>query len=230
MLSIKKFLFVFSLSLILAGCETYSVQPRLVADVTAYSSTSNFAGKKIHLSAYPVEKNSSLEWQSFRQKISNKFMLQGISITDLKSADYVAFVSYGIDDGTTSQYTYSTPIFGQTGGGTTTHSGSVNTYGSSSNYGYGTYSGTSTTMPTFGVVGSRINTASQTNYKRNLAIDMVTASSLESGNPEKVYEGRLKSTGYCGSIGEVIDEMIDALFIKFPSGSGRVTVPSVVNC
>lgn len=222
----NKLWFYIPLSLMLAGCET----SHIVADVTSYSSTSNFTGKTVHLSAYPVDKNNSLEWQSFKQKLSTRLIQRGISTTDLKSADYVAFVSYGIDDGTTSQYTYSTPIYGQTGEETTTHFGSINTYGSGGNYGYATHSGISTTVPTFGVVGSKINTATRTEYKGNLAIDMVTAASLESRNPEKVYQGRLTSTGSCSRISEVIDEMIDALFTKFPSGSGRVRVPSIINC
>lgn len=228
MIILKNIFFIVPLSLILVGCET--MQPRVVSDVTAYSSTTNFTGKRVHLSAFPVEKNNSLEWQAFKQKIAIKLLQQGMSATDLESADYVAFVSYGIDGGTTSQYTYSTPIYGQTGGGTTTHSGSVSTYGSSGSYGYGTYSGTSTTMPTFGVVGSRVNTGTSTTFKRNLAIDIVTKDTLNSSSPEKLFEGRLISSGSCGILGDVIDEMIDALFLKFPSGSGRVTVPGTFNC
>ena len=46
----------------------------------------------------------------------------------------------------------------------------------------------------------------------------------------RVYEGKLISTGNCGMMNEVIDEIIEAFFMKFPKESGKVTVPSIVNC
>ena len=120
----------------------------------------------------------------------------------------------------------STPIYGQTGGGTTYTSGTVSTYSG----GYGSYSGTSYTMPTYGVVGSSTSSVQSTVYKRQLAIDIVEASSVDADNPSKVYEGRLNSAGSCGAMTEVMDELIEALFIKFPNDSGRVVVEGKFDC
>ena len=46
----------------------------------------------------------------------------------------------------------------------------------------------------------------------------------------RVYEGKLVSTGSCGIINEVIDEIIEAFFMKFPKESGKVTVPGIYDC
>jgi len=163
--------------------------------------------------------------KAYKQKFALQFRDRGLTITDVDTSDYIAFISYGIDNGTTPQETYSYPIYGQTGGGTTYHSASVSTDGS-----YGTYSGTSTQEPTYSVVGSQAYTVNVTEYSRNLAMDIVTSESLKLGQTEKVYEGRLTSRGSCSQMSEVIDELIEALFTKFPNGSGRVEVPSITDC
>ena len=45
-----------------------------------------------------------------------------------------------------------------------------------------------------------------------------------------MFEGRVKSTGMCGMLSEVIDEMAKALFMKFPSGSGNLIIEGKFNC
>jgi hypothetical protein len=131
---------------------------------------------------------------------------------DAGQADYVALVSYGIGEGKTSDVT--TPIFGQTSGGSTYSSGTV--YGSG---GPTTYSGSTYTMPTNGVIGSRSSTS--TTYTRPVAIDNVDGSSLRSGKPGKIYEMRARSTGTCSVITEVFDEILEAMFHDFPGENGK---------
>ena len=152
--------------------------------------------------------------------------LSGFSIAPEGSADYIAFVSYGIDGGTEQTGVTSTPVYGQTGGGTTYSSGTVSSYSG----GYGSYSGTSYTMPTYGIVGSSTSSYSYTTYKRSLALDIVEAATVEDGEPVKVFEGRLTSSGSCGIMREVIDEMIEAIFTDFPNANGKIVIPSKANC
>ena len=125
-----------------------------------------------------------------------------------------------IDAGKTTTHVGSTPIYGQTGGGTTYQSGTGSAYGSGG-YAYGSYSGTSYTMPTFGVVGSRTYSYNVTTYTRNLAMDIVIRESLNTKTPKKVYEARVISKGSCGQIAQVMDEILEALFQEFPGESGR---------
>jgi hypothetical protein len=158
--------------------------------------------------------NSSLEFAHYKKQIEQKLAANGYSIVNNPSeAQFIGLVAYGIDNGKSA--IVSTPIFGQTGGGTTNSSVTVN--GST---GSATYSGTSYTMPTYGVVGSE--TSSETIYTRAIALDIVDAESLKKGTPKKVYEARAKSTGRCGIIAGVIEEMLEAMFKDFPGINGKV--------
>ena len=69
-------------------------------------------------------------------------------------------------------------------------------------------------MPTYEQVGT--TNIKITTYKRIIAVDMVDAETIANEEPRIIYEGRTTSTGTCGVIGEVIDEMIEAMFTDFP--------------
>ena len=210
----KKIMLGIITALSLAGCST------VISNVSSFSTLPvPLSGQTIHLVAYPEERKNTLEWKSYQTKFANAFLIAGFTLAPFESADYVAFISYGIGDGKTIKSLVSTPVYGQTGGGTTYHSGSVSTSGS-----YGTYSGTSHTVPTYGIVGMSTNTVTRTIYTRNIAIDIAERASLNTAQPVKVYEGRLTSTGSCSQIPEVIDELIEAMFRKFPDGAGKVSV------
>ena len=153
---------------------------------------------------------SSLEFQNYKKTIEDNLQKYGFNIVQEKdTSDFIAFVSYGISGG--RDELVSSPVFGSKGGGTSTFSGSAYDYGSG-----GTiyYSGTAYSMPTFGVVGSR--TSSITKYTRQLAMDLVETSTLESKKINKVYEGRVKSVGRCNMVSTVMSEMIASIFTDFP--------------
>lgn len=158
----------------------------------------------------------SLEFKQYAGQVSEKLKAYGYQETSQKKADYTVFFNYGIDNGTTVISSY--PIYGSTGGGTTYHSGSVNTYGS---YGgsYGTYSGTSYTAPTFGVVGS--GTESHTEYTRVLNLDILDNKKSNKSTVVKVFEGKVKSTGSSASFSTVSQCLIDSLFKDFPGENGK---------
>ena len=218
----KNITFILAVLVLLSGCMT-----SLKANVSSFSNLSVPAmGQSVAVVGYPEEINSSLEFKSYRSKFEAKFRLNGYSIASEETADYIAFVSYGIDGGTEQTGVTSTPVYGQTGGGTTYTSGSVSSYSG----GYGSYYGTSYTMPTYGIVGTSTSSYSYTKYKRNLALDIVEASSVGSEYPVKVFEGRLTSSGSCGIMREVIDEIIEAMFTDFPNANGTIKIPSEANC
>jgi len=208
---------------LLAGCA--GIQPGVETTTTTYYSGQYQQRGTIAVSSANATTDNSLEFQAYRTRIEAQLAAVGYTITDRAShPDFVALVSYGIDNGTTTQS--STPIYGQTGGGTTYSSGSL--YGSG---GSGSYQGSTYTMPTYGVIGN--STRTDTTYNRAIAIDIVEASSLQSGNPQKQYEMRAKSSGSCSVIGEVFDEMLQAMFSDFPGENGKsrtVSVKGVYDC
>ena len=206
------FLFLFS------GCTTYGI----IANVSVFHNiTEKYKGKKVVVLPFQKELESSLEFQNYKKTIENNLQKYGFSIVQEKDAsDFIAFVSYGIDEG--KDKLVSSPVFGSTGGGTTTFSGSAYNYGGGgSTY----YSGTAYSMPTFGVVGSR--TSSITQHTRQLAMDLVETSTLESKKINKVYEGRVTSKGHYSMIAPVMPAMLESLFRDFPKKSGSTVTISI---
>lgn len=219
-MKIQKYL-LFLAVVILTGCAT----SRVITNNTAFFVDSYAPKGTVSVVSGEEYVNNSLEFAAYKRKFENKLSEAGYAIeSDPNKADFIALVAYGIDNGETSAV--STPIFGQTSGGTTYSSGTVYSSGGSANY-----SGTSYTMPTYGVVGS--STGSVTTYNRAIALDIVDAKSFKEGKPKKVYEGRTKSKGSCSIIVEVFDEMLEAMFSDFPGVNGRnrkQEVPGVFNC
>lgn len=174
-------------------------------------------GSKLAVLGYPDELETSLQWRGLRPGFEQQFVEQGFVITDFENADYVAFVSYEIGGPVTTTKVGTRDVYGSTGGGTTFHSGTLSS-GTS-------YSGSSYTAPSYGVVGTEAYTYDVTKYTRLLSINIFNKQS-----EELVFEGRGTSTGRCGIIGEVIDEIGAAVFQKVPSGSGSVSIKGEFDC
>ena len=208
------FLFLFS------GCTTYGI----IANVSVFHNiTEKYKGKKVVVLPFQTELESSLEFQSYKKTIENNLQKYGFNIVQEKdSSDFIAFVSYGIDGG--KDKLFSSPVYGSTGGGSGTFSGSSYNYGTG-----GTiyYSGTTYSMPTFGVVGTL--TSSITKYTRQLAMDLVETSTLESKKINKIYEGRLKSTGVCSMLSAMMPGMLESLFMDFPRKSGSTETITIID-
>lgn len=199
------------LSALLTGCA--SSGGGVSANTTAFYTDAYEPKGSLSVVAGDPSVSGSLEFAAYKRKFERWLGYVGYEIeSDPGKAEYIALVTYGIDEGKTT--TVSSPIYGQTGGGATYTSGTVYGSGGSVNY-----SGSSYTMPSYGVVGSK--TGSKTTYTRAIALDIVEASSFKEGNPQKVYEGRTKSTGSCSIIVEVFDEMLEAMFTDFPGENGR---------
>jgi uncharacterized protein YceK len=163
------------------------------------------------IAVLPIDKTQegSLEFRAVSEYLTRKLNQTGYTIpaVDVKPM-YAAFITYGIDNGTTS--ISSVPIFGQTGGGTSFTTGSISSYGQTS-----TFSGTTTTMPTFGMVGTM--PVSSTEYNRKVNIDIWK----NDAPPKKVYEVRGVSSGSCGNINAILFGIIDGMFENFPGESGK---------
>ena len=169
--------------------------------------------------------NNSLAFKHYQAKFNEKLKAQGYTIApSIEASDYIALVSYGIDNGKSS--IVSTPIVGQIGGGTKYRSGTLYIDGKKTSY-----SGFNYTMPIYGVVGSSTRTI--TTYTRAIAMDIVKTDSFKLDNPVKMYEVRAKSVGNCSVMLEVFDEMLEAMFTHFPNESGKaitVVVESDSEC
>lgn len=161
-----------------------------------------------------IENSNSLEFAHYKQKIEEKLHFSGYSIAaNSDTAEYIAIVAYGIDEGETS--IISTPIFSSPNA---LHGGRL----ASPKHRY--------SMPRYHrrVVGT--STSSITTYNRALALDIVEAASLKSGsedNAKKVYESRVKSVGECGVVAGVFNELLKAMFTNFPGENGQTITAKI---
>jgi hypothetical protein len=155
---------------------------------------------------------SGIEFSSYAGRVAAHFQNYGwVPSTASARSDYTVHFSYGITRGRLVQGVV--PIIGQTGGGTTFHTGVVSTYGHGHRPGYGSFAATSYTAPTYGVVGTA--PYSETVYDRYLDMNVRDRSG------QSVFEGRAISTGTSAEIAEVLPAMIDSLFTGFPGESGK---------
>ena len=204
------FLFLFS------GCVTTPEQIVITSNVSVFHTiTKKNKGSKVVGLPFKKELESSLEFQNYKKIIEHNLQKNGFNIVQEKdTSDFIAFVSYGTGEG--KDKFISSPVFGSTGGWNGTFRGLPFNWGAGgTNWSAG---GTTYSMPTFGVVGSR--TGSIIIYTKQLALDLVETSTLESKKVNKIYEGRVKNTGSCSMIPAVMPEMLESLFKDFPKQSG----------
>ena len=208
----NKFIIAVLALAVLSGCGI-----RVQTYVENHSNlTGVYQGASIAVVGYPPERNKSLAWKSHKTFFETELRRVGFRVANSEDTEYVAVVSYGIDDGTTTSAVVSSPRYGKTGGGYTTHSGTV----SSSSGGFGNYYGSSYTQPTYGVVGTNVSTVTSTIFKRALTVNIANRKTQE-----RVFEGTAKSKGSCGNITMVLPYLTESMFKKFPAGSGEIILP-----
>ena len=156
-------------------------------------------------------KENDLEFQEYSRMIEKKLEERGYRKAEGKMPDLAIYIAYGIDDGTTRNFAYSTPVYGQKGGGTSTFSGT-----SFGNKGVTNYSGTIQSQPSYGVVGSQTVSESYDEYKRILIIDVVDAQkSQKEGTSTSLWKGEITSRGYSSDLRLVMPYLIEAAFQHF---------------
>lgn len=142
MKKLVKFCFGVIAILVLQGCAYVRT-----SSTTFHGPNHEQRGKIIVM---PVDKNQegSLEFKSVSDFLTGKLASKGYEpVVNPADARFLAFITYGIDNGSTS--VSAVPLYGQTGGGTSYSSGTVSSYGRTASF-----SGTTTTMPSYGVIGS----------------------------------------------------------------------------
>lgn len=197
---------------------------RFQADVNRFPSTTlpqDLSGKTFAFMPLDSQRGSA-EYESHAALIAGYLEKQGWRrITDTKAADYMVAFSYGQSDG--RQVNTEIPIWGQTGGGTSTTTGTATAYNPATmNTARGNYSSTTYTTPTYGVVGS--HTLSKTHYTRYLDTQIYDwKRSLAENKLVGVWEAKATSVGESSSFATVSKCMVQAVFTEFrKSGSERV--------
>ena len=207
---------VLLLALSVVGLSGCAPTPTVHSSVSQLSEVSaeDLAGSTLFMA--PMDKQVGfLEFRRYAGLIADEIEKRGaVVVEDLDGAQYLLMFDYGVGGPRTE--VYSAPIWGQIGGGTTTHSGTVRGSG-----GLSTYSGTSYQTPQFGVVGSTAR--SRTAYTRYFVLSIYDVEAYRDRNEIlAVYEAQVSSSGSSGTFQEVGVCMIQSLFERFPgNGSYR---------
>jgi len=192
--------------ILLSGCATF-----IRSDISVFHELPpTFAGTTYAMLPFK-EQEGSLEHRTYEQAVKRQLDAKGFREALVESAEVVVFLSYGIDTGREVVRSY--PIIGQTGVSSSYSSGTIQSYG-----GYGTFSGTTTYTPTYGVIGTGVT--SRTEFTRFLELDIVDKNALAEKRIKRIYEARVVSRGSGGELSAVIPTMIKALFEDFPGKSG----------
>jgi len=155
----------------------------------------------------PPEHPSPVEFKTYASLLSCQLEARGFSVvSDLANARYEVDMTYGIGGGTTT--TGSVPIYGQTGGGVTTTSGSV---------GGTSFSSSSFSQPTYGQIGSV--PFSRNEFQRHLVVKIIELK--KAAAPVPTYESRTLSSGSSNEIAVILPAMIIASFKGFDGPSGE---------
>jgi len=209
-------LFALALPLLVTGCATTSH-----FKVTAFHTLpAGGGGKTIAIVPVDKENEDSLEFKSHSSRIAQYLTKHDYRLVNAsEKPDYYAFVAYWIDEG--KAYTYTLPVYVQTGGGLTYHSGTITT-----SSGTKSFSGYSYSVPAYSVLPSR---QTDIEYTKRLLVDILEGKAYREGKTVKVYEGRVISRDSSEVLSEAVPLMIEAVFENFPGESGKtqtVTLPA----
>ena len=148
---------------------------------------------------------NNLEYDTYKKKIKEHLEQNNYSI--IENSNLIIMFDYKIDNGTLN--IGSMPIYGQTGISSSYTTGTLTDYDN----GYASYSGRTISTPQYGVVGS--STYTYTTYGRSLILMIINKETKD-----VVYQTKVISYGKSEILSVVMNEMIEALFLNFPSKSG----------
>lgn len=205
----KSFSFFAALVMALAApaCTTVLSGVQVFNDRSVSYSAKSFAVRPI------TGQETGPEYDDYAAYVASKLTAYGMVQAPFHEADFIAAIQYGVDGGRTVSGT--TPIYGKTGGGEVWHSGTI-----MGPDGTATYSGTSYTPDTWGVI-DQIEW-SKTDYKRSFDLVIVDGRSVASGKPRQVYQANAISIGEESTFYSVSRCLIDAVFDRFPDVSGAI--------
>lgn len=159
----------------------------------------------------PIDPNaidSQLQFKEYSQYIKRVLEKNGYKVTDrIDEAQLVIFLKYGISEPEENVYSYSTPVWGQTGVSSSHSTGTIHSFGS----GMASYSGTTTYMPEYGITGYQSHIGTRISYTRYIVLDAYDLDEYRNTQKEvQLWRTTAISTGSSGDLRRVFPVMIAA--------------------
>ncbi len=204
------------IAVLLAGCAT---QPKFNVAVDSLASPV----AENHRTYVLLPGNEGVTWddlqfQEYALYVMRVLHAQGfVSAEKAEDADVAIVLSYGIGDPQTQEYTYSLPVWGQTG------VSAAHTYGTATAYGNtATYSGTTTYTPTYGVTGYTAHTGSLTTYFRYALITAYDFKEFRESNKQvQLWRTTVASSGSSGDLRRVFPVLVSAAAPYLAKNTGK---------
>lgn len=185
----------------LTGCS-----PRVQVSINSIGNHPHGYQSYILLSGMKDSNPDDLQYKEYAGYIHKVLQDKGFKQTDFANADMVVFLYYGLSDPKNEQYSYSMPIYGQTGVSSSYTTGTVNSFGNMA-----TYSGSTTYTPTYGVVGSQNYSGTRTYYTRHIILDAVDAKKYkELQKIQSLWKTTIISTGSSGDLRTIFPILLGA--------------------
>jgi len=148
---------------------------------------------------------SDLHFKEYEKQINRALKFRGyVPAKNPEEADIAIFFSYGISSPKDNQYTYSTPIWGNTGVSSSNTQGSVYSYGN-----FSTFSGTTTYTPSYGITGMQSSTETYTTYLRYMVLSAYDFKAFKESEKEiQLWKTEVTSTGSSGDLRRVFPFLV----------------------
>lgn len=164
--------------------------------------------KCIILPIDPNAVNSQLQFKEYSQYIKRALEKKGYNVVDsINEAQLVIFLKYGISEPKENIYSYSMPVWGQTGVSSSHSTGTIHSFGG----GMASYSGSTTYMPNYGITGYQTHIGTRTAYTRYIILDAYNLKEYRKTNKEvQLWKTIITSTGSSGDLRRAFPVMIAA--------------------
>jgi hypothetical protein len=200
----------------LIGCATQKSEVR-IDSIKSYD-TKSLGNKFLLIPAMKDTNIDDLHFREYHLYLMRALMLAGYDarVHNLEEVDIGVLFHYGIGEPKTENFTYSIPIIGQTGGGTSSFSGQ--TFGSS---GYSSTTGYLYRAPIYGIVGAYTQTGSVTTYFRWILLDAFDYKEfLKNKKIVPIWKTTITSTGRSDDFRRVFPVMLGAAQNYIGSNTG----------
>lgn len=186
--------------LVLTGCVRFNVKVDSIND-----SNQRKNPKYILLSGIKGVDVNDLQFKEYAMYVRRALAEKGFTLADdIKQAELAVFLSYGIGEPQAIPYAFSLPIYGQTGGGTTTYN--ATTFGPG---GIANTVGTAYQVPQYGVVGSQSYSGVNFLYFRYMVLEAIDLDKYRRTNAiTPVWKTTVTSAGSSGDLRRVLPIMV----------------------
>lgn len=206
--------------LFLSGCSALSVN----TGVNSYASN-QFDPKLTHMLA-PQDKSQegSLQFEEISLQASRALSKSGINVNnENKQADVVVLLDYAVSEPKTKTEVVSRPIYGQTGVSSSYTSGSVSNIG-----GFGSYSGHTAYIPTYGVVGYNNVPVTTTSYVTTIALTAYDYKKFnKSKEAKELWKTQIASVGPSSDLRRLVPYMLKAGIPYYGKSTGEVVFAEI---